>query len=212
MIDARAWGGTAAKSLATLKELKKTAYHHYGHHPLSILKFLYYSGMRVNTFHIYEFDLAGEFPDLAPDPGFRIVMPTVEELEKVREGRDLTREFYYDRLLGVKTCCLALRGDEPAYIHWVLFRGDHSRFFRLGEKVAELSYSTTIPKFRGNNLQAKLFAHHCRELRDRGYRKAVAAIHELNTPSLRSIELAGWRKTREVKALGPFHRKIDCTA
>jgi hypothetical protein len=203
-----AWGRTFTKSLATLRELKKTAYHHYGNNPFSIARFLYYSGMRVNTFIIYGAELTGESPGPAIDPDFRVIRPSPEELARVRDGRDLTREFYYDQLLGLKTCFLVFRGDELAYIHWVLFKGDHSRFLNLGDGDAEFSYSTTVPEFRGNNLQAKIIAHSCRELRERGYRRVGGAIHQLNIPSIKAVELIGWREIARIKALGPFHRKV----
>ena len=45
------------KLLVTARDLKKTAYHHYGKHPYPILKFIYYSVIRINTFYILENDL-----------------------------------------------------------------------------------------------------------------------------------------------------------
>lgn len=193
---------------ATLKDFRKTAYHHYGNHPLSLVKFLYYSGLRVNTFIVCGMDLSGIVPAPAFAPGFRVVKPSLEELERARSGQSLTREFHYDRILGLKTCYLVFQGEALAYIHWVVFKGEHSRFLILGDRVAELNYNTTIPEFRGNRLQANTMLHICRDLQELGYRRVCGVIHELNTPSLRAAQRAGWRELARVRALGPFNRKV----
>lgn len=196
------------KFFLTLKEYKKTAYHHFGERPSSLLKFIYYSVARINTFLVYEADLDREFPELTLNPDYRVIKPSFDELDKVRKGKDLPREFYYDKLLNVKTCYLVFKGDEIAYIHWVFIKGDYNRFLILNDGVAELNYNTTLPKFRGDRLQSKMVAYICRDLKEMGYRRVVGVTHESNPASIKSIERAGWRKIAAIKVLGPFHRKV----
>jgi len=147
------------KLLSTTSNFKKTAYHHYGHSPLSLLKFMYYSGIRINTFIVYENDLTKELCEHNLETDFRVVKPTMEELKKIRSGMDLSREFYYDRIYNAKTCYLAFKDDKVAYIHWVFFKGDYSRFLILRDGIAELNYNTTMPEFRGIWLSAKMMAY-----------------------------------------------------
>jgi GNAT superfamily N-acetyltransferase len=196
------------KLLATLKDLKKTAYHHYGNHPLSILKFLYYGVFKINTFIVFEHKLTQEVPYYHLDPGIKIVLPTLKELDEIRKGKELTREFFYDRILNLKTCFVAFYEDELAYIHWVCFKGDYSRFLKMGDNVAEINYATTLPKFRGRSLSAKMFAYTTNYLQDRGYKKIIMICHEDNPPIIKSFNRAGYNEVSRIKAIGPFNKKI----
>jgi hypothetical protein len=197
------------KLLITLRDFKKTAYHHYGKSPLSLFKFLYYSVLRINTFFVVENDLTRELPELDLDPDYRVMKPSLDELAAIRSGReDLPREFYYDKIYSTTTCYVVFKGEELAYIHWVLLKGDYNRFLILGDGVAELNYNTTLPKFRGNKLMAKMIAYISKDLKESGYRKALGVIHEDNYQSIRAAENAGFRKIASIKALGPFNRKV----
>jgi len=192
----------------TIQNLKKTAYHHYGEHPFSIIKFLYYSGIRINTFYIYENDLTGKISQLGLDPEFTVLKPNLEELERIREGKDLPREFFYDKIYNLRTYYLVFEGSELAKIYWVVFKEDYNRFLILNEKAAELNYNTTLPKFRGRQLMAKMMAHISMDLKHMGYQKAMGVIHEFNPPALRAIEKAGFKRIEKIKTLGPFNRKF----
>ena len=196
------------KFRVTLNNFKKTAYHHYGDSPLSYFKFIYYSGLRINTFIVYENDLARELPPHDLDSEFEVIKPSLEELRNIRIGKNLPREFYYDQLLNASTCYLAFCEGELAYIHWLFFKGDHSRFLILSDGVAELNYNTTLPGFKGRRLSAKMMAYISKDLQNSGYSKVMGIIHERNIASIKCILLAGFRETGRIKALGPLHRKM----
>jgi len=192
----------------TLKHFKRTVYHHYGKSSLSYLKFLYYSGLKINTFFVYENDLMRELPPHNLDPEFEVIKPTLEELRNIRIGKNLPREFYYDELLNIRACYLAFYKGELAYIHWLFFKGDYSRFLILSDRVAELNYNTTLPEFRRRRLSAKMMAYISNDLQDSGYEKVMGVIHEGNIASIKCILQAGFKETRHIKALGPLHRKL----
>jgi GNAT superfamily N-acetyltransferase len=196
------------KVIFTLRNLKKTAYHHYGNNVISIIKFFYYSVLKINTFIILGTELNVELPPYHLEPEFVVIKPTLEELSKLRQGKDLPREFYYDQIHGVKTCYLVLHGDEIAYIHWLYFKGDHNRFLVLSDGVAEFNYNTTLPKFRGKGLMAGMMAYILRDLQKEGYKKAVGVIHEKNIPAIKSAKRAGLKELRRIKTWGPFNKKI----
>jgi len=199
---------TLKKLMVTLKDFRKTAFHHYGHSPLSYIKFLYYSALRINTFIIYANDLTKKLPPINLEPGYEVLKPTLEELHNIRLGKTLPREFYYDKMYKVQTCYLAFYKSELAYIHWVFFKRDHSRFLILGDDVAELNYNTTLPKFRGQWLSAKMMTYISKDLQNSGYKKVMGIIHEFNYPSIKCIKQAGFREIGRIKALGPFHKKL----
>ncbi|MFY9398017.1 MAG: hypothetical protein WAR22_06610 [Desulfomonilia bacterium] len=207
MKSARA-AGSLNNITAALREFRKTAYHHYGNRPSSMFRFVYYSALRVNTFWLLEADLTGNLPFIPMDACYRVMKPTLEELGRLREGLDLPREFYYDRILGLKTCYLALKDGELAYIHWGITRGDYSRFLVLPEDAVELNYNTTLRPFRGNKLMAKMLCHICRDLKENGFKMAYGIVHEGNQPSLNAAQSAGFRKLRKIRAIGPLNRKV----
>jgi RimJ/RimL family protein N-acetyltransferase len=164
--------------------------------------------LRINTFIIYKNDLTKKLPPDNLDPEFEVIKPTLEELDKLRLGKTLPREFYYDKIYNVETCYLAFSRSELAYIHWVFFKGDYSRFLILSDGVAELNYNTTLPKFRGRRLSAKMMAYISKDLQDSGYKKVMGIIHEHNIASIKCIEQAGFKEVRRIKALGSFHKKL----
>jgi ribosomal protein S18 acetylase RimI-like enzyme len=200
------------KLIYTIKQFSKTARHHYGDSPLSYFKFFYYSGIRLNRFLLFEADLSSPLTELPIEPEFSIKKPSVVELDIIRRGKDLPREFFYDKLLGTSCCYLAYYETELAYIHWVFFKGDYSRFLSLGDGVAELNYNTTLPRFRGKHLSAKMMNYICHDLQRSGLKKVVGVIHELNYPSIKCIEQAGFTRIGTIHAIGPFHKKLQITA
>ena len=195
------------KVYRTLIEFRKTAEHHYGKGVYNIGRFFYYSMVRLNKFIIYKNELGRELPDHNLGGVYRVVKPNLVELRKAREGLDLPREFYYDKIYNAKTCYLAFRGDELSYIHWVFFKGDYSRFLILRDGVAELNYNTTLPKFRGMSLSAKMMAYICMDLKKEGYNCVYGVIHEFNYPSIKCIEKAGFSIVKKIKSFGQINKK-----
>jgi len=200
--------GIRGKIYLTLKEFKKTAYHHYGKAPLSLLKFIYYSGLSINTFIVYENDLTKELRAHNLDTDFMVVKPSIEELDKIRAGKDLPREFYYDSIYEAKTCYLVFKRDDIAYIHWVFCGSDYSRFLVLRDGVAELNYNTTLPEFRGHSLAAKVMAYISKDLQNMGYRKLMGVVHEYNYPQNKCMIKAGFQEIARIRSLGPFNKKL----
>jgi L-amino acid N-acyltransferase YncA len=142
------------------------------------------------------------------NPEFRFIKPSLEELSRLREGKDLPREFYYDKIHGVKTCYLALHEEEIAHICWLYSKGDYNRFFVLSDSVVELNYATSMPKFIGRGLLSQVLAYAFRDLKREGYKKVVVLIHEKNIPSIKSFTRIGYREISRIKTIGPFNRKI----
>jgi hypothetical protein len=169
---------------------------------------VYYSGLRVNTFLIFENDLSKDIVEKKIDSDFIVLKPTIQQLNMLRKGKDLPAEFYYDKICNVKTCYVLLSGKELAYIHWVFFKGDKSRFLKLSENVAELNYNVTIPKFRGRRLSAKVMAYISSDLKFQGYKKVMGVINKKNIASIKCIKEAGFMEIKKIRALGPFHRSL----
>jgi GNAT superfamily N-acetyltransferase len=195
------------KIIFTLRNLKAVAYHHYGPHPSSLFTFVYYSLFRINTFVVFECDLTAPLPELELEPGFRVLKPPLDELERIRRGKDLPREFYSDQFHHAQTCYLALRGDEIAYIHWVYVRDGSSRFLRLRPGAAEINYITTLPPFRGQRLSSRMLAYTVRDLKGDGYTRVAVVVHEYTSSLIRNLREAGFRETARLKSLGPLNRR-----
>lgn len=196
---------TKNKTLGTLACLRRTARHHYGNNAMSIIKFIYYSALRRNTFVVYGLDLNNPVRDHELSQAFRVLTPTPEELHTLRQDLDLPREFYYDKMHGVRTCYLAMSNGEIAYIHWVYVKGDPNRFLKLSEGVAELNYNTTLPKFRGKGLMGRMMAYIARDLQRKGYSKVVGVAHIANGPAIKNALWAGFKEIGRIKTMGPFN-------
>src|SRR2546428_9919751 len=159
------------KLIFTLTHIGAVSRHHYGNGSTGLLKFIYYSLVKLNTFIIYQCDLTKPLPQITLDKRFQILKPTLQELNALRMGKALPREFYSDRFHKVKTCYIALHGGDLAYIHWVYFNGDYSRFLRLRREVVEINHVTTLPAFRGQHISAKMLVATAKDLQEAGYKK-----------------------------------------
>lgn len=195
------------KFFLTLKEFKKTAYHHYGNRFSSIFKFIYYSLFKINTFVVVAFYLDKQIPEYPLDSDFVVLKPTLVELENYRKNLELPREFYYDKIHGIKTCYLAFCDGELAYIHWIYLKGDYNRFLNLSNNVGELNYNTTLRKFRRRGLMGKMLVYILKDLKDQGFKKAVGVINAENAPALKGSFNVGFEEARRIKTFGPFNRK-----
>jgi ribosomal protein S18 acetylase RimI-like enzyme len=191
----------------TFKEFKKTSYHHYGNNKASIFKMLYYSAIHINSFIIYERVLDNSIKSLELEFEFIIEKPDMKRLGQIRNGKELPREFYYDKIHGINNCYLVMCGEEPAYIHWVYVKGDYNRFLILPELVAELNYNTTLPPFRGRKIMAKMMLYIMSDLKKQGFRKVVGVVNIQNPPAIKSMETAGFREVRKIKTIGYFNRR-----
>lgn len=196
------------KLLFTIKNFKKTAYSYYGNRPSSIMRYIYYGLFHVNTFLVFECDLKGSIPTSNIESPFKVMHPTREELSRLRQGRDLPREFFYDEIHEVENCCVGLFDEEIAYIHWFYFKGDYSRFLLLDDRTCEMNYFFTLPRYRGEGLSSKMLAHSLRHLHEQGYEKAVVVVHQNNVLFIRNVRKLPFRETTRIKTLGPLNRKV----
>jgi ribosomal protein S18 acetylase RimI-like enzyme len=197
------------KLAITLRSFKSTADYYYGSRPFSVLRFLYYSGLTINTFIVFERDLKAEIDLPAVDPDLKIIQPEPLELDRLRAHKQFPREFYYDRIHNAKTCFLGLYKGEVAFIEWVYFKGQHSRLLILRDKVAELNYVTTLPEYRGARLSARIMAHTLKNFQALGYESMVTVVHERNIAFIKSVRSVGFREIRRVRAIGPLNRRIQ---
>lgn len=180
----------------------------YGEGAKAWLTFIHYALFRLNRFRILMVNLE-VLPVLKADlPGVSFFYPRVDELERLRDS-DLPREFFCDRFHKVSTCCIARLNGVPAYIHWVYFQGDFSRFLNLGEDCAEINYVLTLPQFRGHGISAAAFCHSLQSLKEQGIKKVFAVVHEENIASLKSFTKAGFTDVGSTFSFGLFNRKVS---
>jgi ribosomal protein S18 acetylase RimI-like enzyme len=196
------------KLFFTLKNFKKTAYGYYGNRPSSMMLYIYYGLFRVNTFLIFECDLRANTFESSIESPFRALAPTLEELDHLRKGRDLPREFFYDEIHNVTNCCLALFEEEIAHIHWLYFKGDYSRFLILNDGTCELNYFFTLPKYRGRGISSIMLAHSARHLRELGYEKAAVVVHQNNVSFIKNVKKLPFQEAKRIKTFGPFNRRV----
>ena len=196
------------KLYKTFSEIKKIASHHYGESKFSIIKFLYYSFIRVNTFSAYKINLDANLllPQFNVDE-YRI-LNKIDDLISIRSRESLPREFYCDETHGVNKFYLLVRGEDIVYIHWVFVAGDKNRFLYLGNLDAELNYNTTMEKYRGKGIMNQMMRYILLDLRERGFRRAFGVVNIDNYPAIKSMDKCGFTELTRIKTLGPFNRKL----
>lgn len=180
----------------------------YGEGAKAWFRFIYYALFRLNRFRILRVSLE-DMPVLNVDlPGVDFFSTCADELESLRNS-DLPREFFCDRFHKVSNCCIAKLNGMLAYIHWVYFQGDFSRFLTLGENCAEINYVLTLPQCRGHGISAAAFCHSLRSLKEQGIRDVFAVVHEENIASLKSFAKAGFTDIGSTFSFGLFNRKVS---
>lgn len=200
---------TFKKILSAVQTIRENAIYHYSDKRFAILHYLYFSVFRINRFLIFENDRIADVPQVRFEPPFRIEIKTdAQELRRICDAHGMPRECYYADILDLHVCLLVCHGEEIALICWLSLPGEYSRFFKLEKATAEIYFTTTLPKFRGMGLPTKTDLFACRYLARKGFRKAVAVIHETNAPSIKTIVRAGFTHTRTVRSIGPFNRKL----
>lgn len=191
-----------------LTYLKTSVRSVYGEGAKAWFSFIYYALFRLNRFRILRIrldDLESTGVDI---PGVSFLSPGVDELENIRTP-ELPREFFCDRFHKVGTCCIAKFHGVPAYIHWIYFPGDFSRFLKLGRDCAEINYVLTLPQYRGHGISAAAFSHSLQSLKKQGIRSVFAVVHEENIASLKSFLRAGFLDVGSTFSFGLFNRKIS---
>lgn len=196
------------KLLFTVRNFKKTAYHHYGPSPLSFIRLIYYGLFRINTFLVYVKELDGAIGEVVEDGNLKIITPSLAELDRIRQGKELPREFYCDRIYQAKQCYVGLYRGQLAYIHWMYMKGDYSRFLLLDEGICEINHVTTLPGFKGRKLSSKILAHALKSLGSHGCKKVAVVVHQNNVAFIKSICHLEFVERRRVVTIGPFNRKV----
>lgn len=175
------------------------------------LQRIYSNYFHINTFILDKRELDDGFSGIMLDGDFRCVEGSLNVLNRERDGRkDLPREFYIDQTHGGKLFYLVYWKDELAYIHWIFRKGEYSRFFDIqDESTFEFNYNITLPKFRGNRLQAKTMNYICEDLKKKGYKRAVGAVAVGNVLSIKGKSRAGMKEFKRVKSYFSFLRKTS---
>jgi len=193
--------------LCKVKSLRSSVQNEYGNGLRAWFNFIYYSQFRINTFCIFHALLDQNKEESIDLPGIIFSTPTFKELDRLRIGKNLPREFYCDQFHRVSQCCIALVEGELAYIHWVYRRGDFSRFLNLGEDSAEINYVITLSQFRGSGISTAAFKYSMQHLKREGIKNLFAVIHNENIASLKSFNRAGFVEFGKTVSVGPFNRK-----
>jgi L-amino acid N-acyltransferase YncA len=95
---------------------------------------------------------------------------------------------------GIEDFFVAVGDGRLQHITWVYTSPHRNRLLRLGEGEAEFKFSLTLPEFRGRGLQPRVYTAISEYLAKRGFRRVFACVHEMNKPSIRGMEKAGFRE------------------
>lgn len=195
------------RPLNQLRYLKNTVHTFYGNGVRAWFIYFYYGLFRINKFRILQADLVNIVDTPIELSEVAYLIPTINDLDLLRSNKDLPREFFCDKFQKVKTCCVAKVQDELAYIHWIYFKGDFSRFLKIDASSAEINYVFTRPEFRGKNISAGAFKFTIQQLRLKGIKYLYAVVHDENVASKKSFTRAGFEDIGCTYSLGHFNLK-----
>lgn len=196
-------------SLNQFKHLKQTVYSTYGSGFRAWFNYIYYGLFRINIFRILQVNLEEVLDSEIELPGISFCSPTISELDLMRSNKNLPREFFCDKFQQVSKCCIAKVGDELAYIHWIYFPGDFSRFLRLKENSAEINYVITLPDYRGRGICTRAIMYSMVQLKKLGVKKILTVVHDENVASIKSFKRAGFSELTKIISFGHFNKKYN---
>lgn len=173
------------------------------------IKWAFSGYVKVNNFIVFHRP-AGLPPAMPANPALSFSTGSLEALQDLRRGRDdLPFEFYCDEVFGFREPYLAFYEDELAAIHWLVRRGEPSRFLTLGEGDAELNYNTVLPRFRGKRIAQALMTHLIRASHARGDARLFGVVHVSNIPQWKQMIDLGFEPVDVVVHFGPFRPKAS---
>lgn len=163
--------------------IKTSVHTTYGPGLTSYLSWFYYNLFAVNNFYIMKADTKGCNHDIED---INLTQWNVEKLDNYRTGKELPKQFYMDKLLGLREAWVVLENAEVVYILWKIPK-EKSRFLLFEDKDIEVGYSLTMPQHRRKGLHRKCYVHFIKEMEKQGYQHVYAVVHDGNTNSMRSL-------------------------
>lgn len=192
-----------------LNHLKSTVRSNWGAGPKAWFNFIFYGMFRVNKFIIMKVGIENQIYSPGNTSGVTIFNPLRSEIDRLRSGKILPREFFCDQYHKVTSCCMAKVGGELAYIHWVYLKGDYSRFLKIGSNSAEINYVLTLPEFRGRRISTAAFNYTMQTLRQIGIKNIFAVVHNNNIASIKSFERAGFSQAGSIVSICHLNWKVS---
>ena len=192
-----------------IASIVRTIHGQYGTGPLAFAKAFYYSFFNLNTFIVFEFDLRSETLQFKSTYDYQFTSLSLEDLRSLRDQKTYPREFYMDRIGGLKSNQVLLINGQLVYIHWLRFPGDVGRFTRLKAGTVEVTHLFTLPSERGKGLAEVAVAATMSMLKAQGFNKMIAIVHKGNIATIKTFEAVRFKPVQYLKALGQFNFKID---
>ncbi len=172
---------------------------------------------RKETFIGLEKNLTEAIPEIEGKIEYSLNLASPEDLAEAfrnikNEGRDnlfdlLQRKWFYET--GFRNCYLAraMPTNEICYMEWIVSLKDNnstSRIFRssfpwLSPQDIQFEHSYTFKKYRGNQLMTSVTSRLFKIAREQGFKRAIGYVLSDNTPALKALEKAGFRKFVEIR-------------
>lgn len=187
------------------KSLNESVKSLYGDSISSYFKFFYISFFRCNIFLIMNMNVSKYDSSIDLD-GFSYSQD-MEILRYFRRNKNLPKQFYMDKLKGLKRVCIVLKGEDIVHIHWVVFPGDFSRFLKISPRHAEINYVLTLPEYRNLKIFRKALCKTINSLQNDNIDRIFAVIHSQAIASIKAFESVGLKTCGRIYAFGQFNFK-----
>lgn len=161
-----------------------------------------------SAYYVYSSPDDGDTPSLGPISklNFSVRMIDDDTLQSSAEPLICEQAHY----LGSESYAYACFLDNCVVglcIYWFGERYKMRNFWPLNEGEAKLVQIVSVPKMRGRGVATVLIMSSCRDIIQKGFRRAYARIWHSNTPSLRAFERGGWTRVALVLEINPLRRQ-----
>lgn len=161
----------------------------------------------VNHFLVFYKKLQGSPKNIQKPENVLFRAVTLQELEKLRSNLKLPVEFYCDKSHGFKTPFLAFVNNEVAAIHWVVKKGEYSRFLNLNEHDLELNYNTVISQYRGFRLAEMLMSTIIESYSNSAYKRIFGVVNAENIAQYKPMLRIGFEPVEVLTHFGTHRPK-----
>lgn len=156
-------------------------------------------------------------PSLITGEDIAYIRNNLDSLEPEDRREILSRLFFYER--GFVNCYVMRRGDDVAYIQWIVFPAENDliarnysrRYSPLTARQVMIENAFTFPRYRGRGYFLHGTVHLLELAKNSGYSSAVCYIRKDRITPLNEFTQIGFRiirMVREYKLLGKAWRTL----
>lgn len=157
------------------------------------------SYIQANVFVVLYKNLQSPAVQARQNEKIAIKKASLYDLDQIRASKQLPVEFYCDKSHNFTTPFLAFVNGQVAAIHWVVTKGEYSRFLNLGELDIELNYNIVLPQYRGERLAELLMANIIESYTNGPFKRIFGVVNAENVQQYKPMLRLGFEPVEALR-------------